>query len=277
MSTLSGDAEGYVGQLKEKFNGFTFEEGSFDGFITNFMTSVMPSDDDISTEVTTLITDLTTTINNHADDMETAGFNLDYGLARGIRNGSASPIMAMNVVAGMVVNAANQAFRIKSPSKIFEEIGMFNMLGLANGTSEYGEDAISRVRTVSDDYISEMKEAFAPLAAMEAAGIDANPVITPVLDMSRIRSGLSGMNSMLGGSYGVNMMPSFGRNIQVPDVTASISASNTYMQSMNERLDQLNANITNLQVVLDSGILVGAMGPKLDKWLGSQASRYSRG
>ncbi|MEJ8751670.1 hypothetical protein WKS98_03415 [Lagierella sp. ICN-221743] len=62
-----------------------------------------------------------------------AGRNLILGLARGIGNAVGAAIGAARRAASRVVGAVKGAFKIHSPSKVFEEIGEYLNLGLAEG------------------------------------------------------------------------------------------------------------------------------------------------
>lgn len=49
------------------------------------------------------------------------------------------------------------------------------------------------------------------------------------------------------------------------------------LHSLSDRFDNLSRSVSNMQVVLDTGTLVGQTAAKMDRQLGLQASRRSRG
>ena len=55
---------------------------------------------------------------------------------------------------------------------------------------------------------------------------------------------------------------------------SSILAS---MQELGSELSQYNQNISNLQIVMDSGVLVGEISPGVDRNLGRSATLTARG
>ena len=107
--------------------------------------------------------------------------------------------------------------------------------------------------------------------------IDTNPTITPVLDLSNIEQGVPLMNSLLSGSYG--LMPqrsteNAARTIPegVPYYTAQapvdLTAITSRIDQMNERLINLGTRITNMKLVLDSGVVAGGVTDGVDRNLG---------
>ena len=49
------------------------------------------------------------------------------------------------------------------------------------------------------------------------------------------------------------------------------------LQKLYDRFDELNASISNMQVVLDTGVLVGQTAGQIDALLGAYAGRKGRG
>ena len=49
------------------------------------------------------------------------------------------------------------------------------------------------------------------------------------------------------------------------------------LQKLYDRFDELNASISNMQVVLDTGVLVGQTAGPIDALLGAYAGRKGRG
>jgi hypothetical protein len=49
------------------------------------------------------------------------------------------------------------------------------------------------------------------------------------------------------------------------------------LQSLSKRFDDLSSAVANMQVVLDTGVLVGQTASQMDAQLGTYASRRGRG
>ena len=170
------------------------------------------------------------------------------------------------------------SLRVESPSKVTEEIGMFLMKGLGIGITSNGDYALNAIYAQGSAYAEAMREALSPLDSALSDQFNFNPTITPVLDMSNIREGLGGIGGLFGNRYAMNMtVPSFARNTQVPNVQSAPAMNASYIAAIEDRFDQLNENIANLKIYLDTGVLVGSTVLAYDKALGARAARSTRG
>ena len=111
------------------------------------------------------------------------------------------------------------------------------------------------------------------------------PVITPILDLSEIQDGSRQLNNMLSRNTAFSAGRSFGnlQNEQWNNQNALLNATmdNTDVVSaigtLNEEVATLKDVMTNLQVVLDTGTMVGAMTPAIDQQLGMRQVLAGRG
>lgn len=280
-SEIETQLGGLVGQMTGTLNGFNLEEHgySMDEFSTLFLDDAMPDEADVESAAKEMVRQLSDSVKNGYSSMRYSGARLDQGLANGITDWSGVPIGAMRNLCQRIIDTAESKFAVGSPSRVFEQIGMYNMLGLQNGTDNYGDYAVNSVANIGTDYITAMNEALQPLAQIVTQDFDVNPVITPVLNMDDIRNGAAAIGGMFGNRYSLGMtMPSMIQNSRVPEIR--VNPQNNTAQaiaSINERIDQLNESITNMKIVLDTGVLVGSTVSAYDRALGARASRARRG
>ena len=78
---------------------------------------------------------------------------LMQGLANGISNGIAGVIGRAKAAAAQVTNTVKGAFGIHSPSRVFTQLGAYNMQGLANGISNNSHLASNAIGTASQDML----------------------------------------------------------------------------------------------------------------------------
>jgi hypothetical protein len=96
------------------------------------------------------------------------------------------------------INAAKNALKINSPSKVFMEIGKYTDEGFIVGLEKYSSRVSKTAAGVANDVVDNFSR---PLSAVNSLlDIDANPVITPVLDLSNVQTNARRLNSMLPGS-----------------------------------------------------------------------------
>lgn len=114
------------------------------------------------------------------------------------------------------------------------------------------------------------------------ADVNNSAYITPVFDSSNISSGLTDLDSMMSE-----------RNMLLGEMNNSINGKSSYENIMNSTFDDsrvlnridkltnevitLSERMTRMQVVLDSGTLVGAIAPDMDSALGHMSVRKARG
>lgn len=121
---------------------------------------------------------------------KTIGENVVKGLEKGFKSDSATK--AAKSMANSIIKAVKKEFKIKSPSRVFTEIGKFNMLGLAKGYEDNGGLAID---SATDVVKSTMKR----IESLVDNDINYDPVISPILDLSEIQNGTTKINDLLGG------------------------------------------------------------------------------
>lgn len=125
-----------------------------------------------------------------------SGYNVGLNISRGIQNGiyagRSGVINAAISVSNSAIRAAKDALGVKSPSRVFYQIGGYMIAGMVNGLTENSKDAMDASKNVGlavvnsvNDIIGDMDEDF-------------NPTITPVLDLDYVKKQASGIGSMFG-------------------------------------------------------------------------------
>lgn len=135
-------------------------------------------------------------IRNQYWSMYNAGSYLVSGLSAGVRENSYSAIQAARSLANQVAAETRSALDIHSPSRVFEEIGMFMDEGLANGLLKYSKITTDAASLVGNSTIDTMRDL---ISSISVEDLDTAPVIRPVIDLSSVEQGATLMNSMFGG------------------------------------------------------------------------------
>ena len=103
-------------------------------------------------------------------------------------------------------------------------------------------------------------------------GFVISPTIAPVVDLSNVNSAASSMNSMFGtANIGATFSPvSMSQAKRYSDISFNTNSADVVdrMQDISAQLDILGDRIANMQIVLDSGELVGATSSRIDNSLG---------
>ena len=139
-----------------------------------------------------------TTINGFYSSFYTSGENLVRGFANGIAFYTYIAKQAAERMAKAAKEAAKRELDEHSPSREFYKIGAFGGKGFVNAFRDYeskayeagGEMAMFAKRGLSD--------AIAKVRDVIENGIDAQPTIRPVLDLSDVEAGVGAIGGMLG-------------------------------------------------------------------------------
>ena len=93
-----------------------------------------------------------------------------------------------------LLDGLKNVFGIKSPSKVFAEMGMFLDLGLAKGIKDHSDSAYDAAQGLGDDTAEGMEKSglskvLTDLNKSLESDFDNEVVIRPVLDLSEIQNG----------------------------------------------------------------------------------------
>lgn len=111
-----------------------------------------------------IITSIVKAVGQGVPQLISAGMNLVKGIGQGILKGAVDVINQARKVAADVVSAIKDFFRISSPSKLTEEMGVFLDKGLAKGIESASGAPVGSMSDLSD----EVADAFAPQVSMDA-------------------------------------------------------------------------------------------------------------
>lgn len=123
------------------------------------------------------------------------GRNIVQGVKKGIENNAPQAEEAVNNLGDGVINALKTRLGIASPSKEFAILGEFADMGLAQGLRRYAALASEEATAVGDETVDALATAMSYLP--DAASMEDNPVIAPVVDLSDVRAKAEQMNYLL--------------------------------------------------------------------------------
>jgi tape measure domain-containing protein len=119
------------------------------------------------------------------------------GLASGLTGGVGQVAKAVSDLAGGAISKAKSILGIKSPSKVFAEIGKFSAIGMANGLIKYKDIVGDSAAKVGDTAVDEMRNSISRLSSVMDKDIDVNPTIAPVLDLDSFRKDANKIRDIL--------------------------------------------------------------------------------
>ena len=191
-------------------------------------------------------------------NMFNAGSNLMQGLINGINSKKEEFDALCNEIAGKLASTVASMNQIHSPSRVMFKLGQFMDEGYIRGLDS------------STDRISEVANNISSIVGSALdVDLDENPTITPVIDYSNIYASQGLISSMYNGSYGINLNPNLGDVTTPKDselnrlngMFGKISNGDVVSAITSLRKDVVNLGsaVSQMQIVLDSGEIAGAV------------------
>lgn len=229
-------------------------------------------------------------INNNENNYSLMGLKIVKGVVKGIEDHLDEARKAGIKLGRAIMNGAtsSEALDEHSPSRAMQQIGSYAGEGFVDGLIKWIKIASSTGSDLGAATLDTMQDAFSDAIYKIQNGDDFNPTITPILDLSSVEANANLIGSMLNFDKPIQLAANAGisfaggindilENIQaaIPDnanddVVSAINDLRTDMNVMNQRL-------TNLQVVMDSGELVGVLADPIDQQIGYNAVLAERG
>ena len=256
QTTLQGintDTTQQLTTLKQNWNQ------SIDGMTKDGMRYIRQFRSDWSNEISGMVSntrsqmsELTRLVNS----MDSIGRNVSNSLADSINRNSNVVRRAGQGIGSSVLHGANEILMIHSPSRRFMEIGKYSVEGFAEGLRRFSGLVYSEGTSIGKTALEAVSLSMNSIPELLENDVDEFS-ITPVLDLSNIRSGMSNINSLFNSASGfgldanmdllpmVDMVNQNGILAQIKDSLMSVT---------NQEVD-LTGTLT-VQVVNDRGEIV---------------------
>lgn len=126
-----------------------------------------------------------------------AGVDSANGLIKGLKDSKTKIENAMEDIANSMANTLRRALKIHSPSRVFDKIGKYSSQGLAQGLSSYSGVVKKSATDVGMAALDAIKATMAGLSDSISDDVNMSPVISPVLDLTRLKRDASQIGTML--------------------------------------------------------------------------------
>lgn len=243
----------------------------------------------VGAAITTMMKTISTSINNQKrTEIYRSGANIVQGLVNGIEGNLQKAYNAGKRLAEAVIEAARRALNERSPSKEMSKIGSFAGEGFVNGLSDWISAASRTGTQLCNTTMDTMRDVISKVGEEIQNEDIFDPTITPILDLSNIEKNANLIGSMLNMDRPIQLATnagitfSGGLNNLLENIQASIpdNTNDDVVEAINglrEDMNIMNDRINNLQVVMDSGELVGVLAEPIDAQLGFNAVLSERG
>ena len=185
--------------------------------ITNVKDGIANKASEVKNKAKSVITDAVDGIKGKLSDFKSAGKDLIAGLSKGIKDKANDVINAAKGVVSDAIEGAKNLLGINSPSKVFAEIGRYSDEGLIVGLNKYASKVVDASKNVGKKAVNGLSNSISTISDLINGGIDANPTIRPVIDLSNVANGAKAINGML------DMSPSVGVMANLRSISSSMS------------------------------------------------------
>lgn len=180
---------------------------------------------------------------------------------------------------------SSKSLNIHSPSRAMDEIAGHTIAGFINRL----EDGIGEVYSVSEDLgnaaVDSMSNALSCLGDLVLDGVDDDPVIKPVLDLSEIQNGAYAINDMLNSNRSLSLGTDISaeRAAYARTINSEITSNGSGNSDIIDSIDGLRKDISgytdairSMKLVTDRGTLVGELIDDIDNKLGVRMALMGR-
>lgn len=239
--------------------------------------------DDAVGKITEIAKKMLEKLKSFVSDFKSIGGDMISGLTKGIKGAADDAVKAATGVVDDAVKSAKKLLGIHSPSKVFAEIGKYSDEGLAMGLSKYSSVVEGASEDVGETALDSMKNQLLKMADVISNDVDinANPVITPSLDLTKIQNGSRELDNMLNSDRTYSIASAIRSDMSDGSIMQTINVDNSdvinELAKLHNDIGYLSSAIQRMQIVMDSGALVGAISSDMDNALGQQLAYAGRG
>lgn len=241
---------------------------------------------------TAVANNLLNTLKNNIkpDQFKQLATNVFTGFEVGMSNNIPRILSKVTTFCAQLINQFQRVLRMHSPSKVMEELGAYTMEGFGNGMENKADDVEDISERTANDILSQMKEQIAAITNGMSEDNVYQPVIRPIFDMDGLNQGYNDIQSWFANAQGLNLSGNLSRltptskddpmaDQQLLDAVRSINNDDVVNEIglLRDDISNLQSAITRMQIVLNTGALVGQIMEPLDQALGAKALANSRG
>jgi hypothetical protein len=207
--------------------------------ISKFINGALSGKDRVSSAFSSALSSALEGINAYRSRFYSAGGYLASGMANGISANSYRVAAQARAMAAAAARAAEAELDINSPSRVGYGIGDFFGIGFVNAIADNVKRAYDASAEMANSAKTGLMNAFDKVSRIISGDLEVQPTISPVVDLTNVRSSANAINGMFG------LRPSVG-------VLAQVNAVNSMMnqRGQNGSTDEIVSAINKLQKAL---------------------------
>lgn len=200
-----------------------------------FIAGVKEKAEEVKTAFTGNLNASVTAIRDYYDQFKQAGTYLVEGFADGISENTYRAEAKARAMARAAAEAAEDELDEHSPSRVGYHIGDFFGLGFVNAIGTYAVKAYNASAEMADSAKTGLGNAIAKVKDMIDNGVDGQPTIRPILDLSDVEEKSHRLNTLFSRSQALTVSTGIaaarGRNLQNEDTNPNTGNSYNFTQN----------------------------------------------
>lgn len=189
-----------------------------------------------------------------AKRMATLAKAVPEGMVNGINSGKPAVTKASTSLASTVFNTIKKGLKINSPSKVTTQLGMYAAQGFVEGLEKVS--AYDASANLGQTALAAMNSSISDILNNDSEDLS----ITPVLDLTSVRSGMNDINSIFNSGSGLGL--GFGMNANLLPINNTANQNGILTDIKNSLLSIRNQEVDltgmlTIQVSNDKGEIVG--------------------
>ena len=201
-TTFATIISGCLTEIRNKFYEFnTVGQAT----MTNLIAGIRIKDQLAKDAFVQIINSCLTAIRNKYIDFQDAGKYLVEGFAAGITANTYLAEARAIAMARAAAAAAAAELKINSPSKVGYQIGGFFGMGFVNSLFDYTDKAYNAGAFIAKSAKEGLRNAVSKIGDFIENGIDSQPTIRPLLDLSDVTEGASRLSALLSRNHAMKI------------------------------------------------------------------------
>lgn len=166
--------------------------------MTQFISGISKSKAKASNIMKTMLANTIHTVRGYHTNFFSAGVYVVDGFADGITANTFKAEAKAEAMAKAALKAAQEALDENSPSKAFYKIGDYAGQGFVNALDDSNDTAYDSGYMMADYARKGLSKAIAKIQSLMGTDMDIQPTISPVVDLSNVKSGTAAIRGMFG-------------------------------------------------------------------------------
>lgn len=279
-STFTNIVSECLNAIRNKYSEF---QNAGNTLVNRLVNGIRSTGSSVQSALSQIVNVASNTVRNGYNSFYNAGYYLVSGFANGISANSYLAAARAREMAAAAARAARRELNEHSPSKVGYEIGDYFGVAFVNAIASYKSQSYEAGADIAQSAKTGLSKTVSKIADFVNSGMDTEPTIRPVLDLTNVAEGANEIGRLLYAQRSINLAIGAGNSINSAlengqrefvqnndDVVAAISTLRSDVASLADV-------ISNLKVVMDTGTLVGTLTAPLNTALGRQAVYEGRG